>query len=141
MGRKYIERSGQCRECGGPINRDNKNRIRIFCSAYCRYENMAPIGTVISYEKSRPDWYLIEKVPDGTPGTKCSGNRYRWMLQHRYVMQQMLGRPLIKGENVHHINGMKSDNRPENLELWKRSQPSGVRVSDQRDPYFEGMRL
>lgn len=45
-------------------------------------------------------------------------------------MEQMLGRPLRPGENVHHINGIRSDNSPENLELWVRQQPAGQRVED-----------
>ena len=45
-------------------------------------------------------------------------------------MEQMLGRPLWRDESVHHINGVRDDNRPENLELWSKSQPAGQRVVD-----------
>ena len=58
------------------------------------------------------------------------------ILEHRLVMEQIIGRPLSKSERVHHKNGNRQDNRPENLELWvgverSKKDPHGVRLVDQ----------
>lgn len=52
------------------------------------------------------------------------------VLEHRVVMERMLGQTLKAHENVHHINGVITDNRPENLELWIVKQPRGQRIPD-----------
>jgi hypothetical protein len=54
----------------------------------------------------------------------------RYMKEHTLVMEAYLGRRLIKGETIHHINGDRGDNRLDNLELWSKSHPSGQRVED-----------
>lgn len=59
-----------------------------------------------------------------------NANQRGQVLEHVKVMSEILGRPLRKGENVHHKNGVRDDNRPENLELWVSSQPWGQRPED-----------
>lgn len=59
-----------------------------------------------------------------------NANRHGRILEHRKVLADKLGRPLRASENAHHKNGDRLDNRPENLELWVKSQPCGQRASD-----------
>ncbi len=69
--------------------------------------------------------YRVISLPDH-PNARKNGA----VFEHVAVMGEVLGRPLLPGENVHHRNGVRYDNRPENLELWVVWQPPGQRVED-----------
>lgn len=51
-------------------------------------------------------------------------------LVHRQIMSQHLGRPLLKVESVHHLNGVRTDNRLENLELRCGPHGRGQNIED-----------
>lgn len=72
-----------------------------------------------------PNGYIRLNMPEH-PNAMVNGQ----VLEHIFVMGRTIGRPLLLGESVHHLNGIKDDNRPENLELWVAPQPTGCRVSD-----------
>ena len=72
------------------------------------------------------DGYVLRWAGKGHPNATGHGHLY----QHRHVMSEMIGRPLKSDECVHHKNGIRSDNRPENLELWVKGQPAGQRIQD-----------
>ena len=83
---------------------------------------------------------LREYVKGGGRPFQYNGYLNRWdsqkkktVFDHRAVMEEFLGRPLLKTETVHHKNGDRADNRLSNLELWAKSQPAGQRVVDLLD--------
>lgn len=132
---------GDAIACEGPeCDRDAKTiRSPFLCAQHYHQELMVGelsplrlrkeyVGPVERADDCGPDWKVND---DGYwfRSTRVNGSRV-YQLQHRLVMEQRLGRPLRKNENVHHKNGVKDDNRSENLELWVKTQPAGQRVED-----------
>src|SRR5580765_1539072 len=105
-----IERS--CPVCGTGF-RVYPSQIRkgegTYCSRACSNPARGRAGTANGNWRggrfTRSDGYVAVRV-DGT---------YR--LEHDIVIERQLGRRLLKHEQVHHLNGKRADNRPENLRL------------------------
>lgn len=100
--------SKQCEWCGTDYSKRRSEAYwqfaeRRFCSRTCADKGRRT--TRVSNEQFKARYRQV-KTPDG-----------RKMLEHRYVMEQMLGRPLRRDEHVHHKNHDRLDNRPENLEV------------------------
>lgn len=81
-----------------------------------KYQNHLPIDQIV-YEKNKL-------------GYMQASYWGRSILQHRVVWELHYGRELKPFENVHHKNGIRDDNRIENLELWTKPQPAGQRPED-----------
>lgn len=72
-----------------------------------------------------PEGYIMVKVePSGPYGPMA--DRHGYVFEHRLAMALHLGRPLTSHETVHHINGIRSDNRVENLQLRKGQHGKGA---------------
>ena len=119
-----------CVDCGVLSNKDHKRCIK--CHNGSGSDSPAWKGGMVYHKKG----YIMISASWHPRGGSNNG----YVFEHILVMEDILGRYLVEGENVHHKNGVKDDNRPENLELWVRSQPSGIRASDALDWAWEIIR-
>ena len=134
-----------CIQCGNPMPIQRRtggtvNRQKRLCSTACRstfrrisYQETHP-DTEVSRRQYRHGYYLIY-----IPGK--NGEPPRELLEHRYVMEQSLGRELLPQETVHHRDGNRGRNVVENLELFSSRHGPGQRVIEKVAFAVEMIRL
>jgi hypothetical protein len=119
---------GNCVECGGEFEYKWKARYCIPCRSIINKRN-ASLKVVPS-----------ERYIDETRRLTAANGYVQvlvddlWLAEHRVIMEKIIGRPLRKGESVHHKNGIKHDNSEENLELWVGPIRFGQRAYDVHCP-------
>lgn len=131
LGRKNRTLSDRsCKECGAQF-RPARNSAR-YCSRLCAWKNNGRPRTKTEYWHKTKKGYINGHLIL-SDGTKVA------VKQHRFIMEGILGRPLTADEDVHHINGIKSDNRPENLEVVLHSDHS--KITNKNRQYRKGYKM
>lgn len=128
-----------CLVCGSKVTRAKAT----ICSIECRSKHLAVIhkgkqlntGRTHFLKGVRPSHYkgyqytekgyIIVHKPDW-----LTSNKRGYIREHRYVMEQYLGRSLEKHEDVHHLNHIRTDNRLENLVVLSHSEHSRLHIPD-----------
>lgn len=112
----------------GKTYRRKSSAVGLYCSREC-------------YLAHRPELAQGWINADGYRCISTGGNAAA-LYEHRMLAEQLLGRPLLPTENVHHVNGNRADNRTDgpfvmddrgrlrsgNLEVWSTSQPAGQEI-------------
>lgn len=118
----------QCKNCGKEKTYESSQKKHYpnrgkFCSMKCLY----------AYSRSHP---TFNKWIDGV-GYECMMMGGKQVRVHRYIMEQKVGRSLSYDECVHHINGIRNDNRLENLVVLKKGKHHQAHVK--RTRYYKCM--
>jgi endogenous inhibitor of DNA gyrase (YacG/DUF329 family) len=118
-----------CEVCGREMHLKPSQAERKYCSKSCdgTGRTKRPLDRMHNGKPARKDQhgYVMVYEPEH-PNKSFHG----WQYEHRLVVEGVLGRHLASDEAVHHINGVKDDNRPDNLEVLSPAEHSKITVRE-----------
>ena len=128
---EYSSFEVQCNACGKMVVRQLSEVLRVkhvFCSVKCKCISS-------SFRK-----YAAQRNGDVQRGrgNKRTYTKRNGRHEHRIVAEQKIGRPLAPGEIVHHIDGNKKNNTPENLEVMTQSEHVKLHISEMMAKRYPG---
>jgi endogenous inhibitor of DNA gyrase (YacG/DUF329 family) len=121
----------QCAVCGVTMTLKPSHGMQTYCSKACESKVLKwPLGRMHNGREARLNHagYVLLWEPDH-PNKVQKG----WQFEHRLVVESVLGRFLQSDEAVHHKNGNKQDNDPENLEVMPANEHAALSARDYRD--------
>lgn len=122
----------QCVTCGKTLTLKPSQAHINSCSMDCRdaAATKRPLDRMHNGKRARLDRHGYVMVYEPSHPNKSF---HGWQYEHRLVVEKELGRHLASDEHVHHINAVRDDNRPENLQAMDANDHAAVSSQDYRD--------
>ena len=119
----------------------NRKKLRFECKCECGNISYPTKNKLVKGLTLSCGCYRKDRLGDNNPcwrggkykdknGYYCVRMNGVYVFEHRHIWEQHYGVKLKPHQNIHHINGIRTDNRIENLELWDTLQPRGQRIED-----------
>lgn len=140
MNKKYLE-TRVCVICGKErlVQKDSSHKTELCRSCFCEQRTLRKFSERKQWKRS--DGYYEVCIPNTHKYSIMASKSRQTVLVHRLIMAEFLNRPLLSNEMVHHINGIKTDNRIENLALvTNNTHPLSYKDGYQRG-LFDGLQL